>query len=61
MKSPNKKPKMATRLLQRYKANLPQLQAWAKNITLKMDDSKFWNKNKQLKAKLTNQNKRKMN
>ena len=52
---------MATRLLQLYKTNLPQLQACTKNIATKMADSEFWNKNKKLKAKLTNENTRKIN
>lgn len=52
---------MAIRLLQLYKTSLPQLQAWTKNTAPKMADSEFGTKNKKSKAKLTNQNKRKMN
>ena len=52
---------MATRLLQLYKTNLPPLEAGTKNISTKMAESKFWNSNKTLKAKLTNQDTRKMN
>ena len=52
---------MATRLLQLYKANLPPLEAWTKNITIKMTDSELQNNNKTSKTKLTNQNARKMN
>ena len=41
--------------------NLPLLEAWTKTIATKMADSEFQNKNKKLKAKLTNQNTQKMN
>ena len=37
------------------------LGAWTKNIATKIADSEFRNKNKYLKAKMTNQNTRKMN
>ena len=37
------------------------LEAWTKNIATKIADSEFRNKNKYLKAKMTNQNTRKMN
>ena len=47
---------MPTRLLQLYKTNLPQQQAWAKNIAPKMADSGFRKKIKKSKAKLTNLN-----
>ena len=52
---------MATRLLQLYETNLPPLEAWTKNIAIKMADSEFRNKNKKSKAKLTNENTQKMN
>ena len=52
---------MAIRLLQLHKTSLPQLQAWTKNIARKMADSELGTKNKKSKAKLTNQNTRKMN
>ena len=52
---------MATRLLQLYKTNLPQLQAWSKNITTKMAYSEFQNENKKSTVKLINQNTQKMN
>ena len=41
--------------------NLPQLEAWTKNIVTKMAYSEFRNKNKKSKPKQTNQNTRKMN
>ena len=41
--------------------NLAPLEAWTKNIATKMAGSEFWNKNKKSKARLTNQNTRKMN
>ena len=41
--------------------NLPPLEGWTKNAATKMADSEFRNKNKKSKAKLTNQNTRKMN
>ena len=37
------------------------LEAWTKNIATKIAGSEFRNKNKYLKAKMTNQNTRKMN
>ena len=52
---------MATRLLQLYKTNIPPLETWTKNIATKMAVSEFRIKNKNLNAKLTNQNTRKMN
>ena len=48
--------KMATRLLQLFKTNLPPLEAWTKNIATKMADSELRNKDKKWKAKLTHQN-----
>ena len=41
--------------------NLPPLEARTKNIATKMANSQFRNKNKYSKAKLTDQNTRKMN
>ena len=61
IKYPEKYPKVATRLLQQKKNNLPPLEAWTKNIATKMADSEFRNHNKKSKSKLTNQNTQKMN
>ena len=48
-------------MLQLNKTYPPPLEAWTKNIATKMADSEFRNKNKKLKAQLTNQNTQKMN
>ena len=45
----------------KYKTNLPPLETWTKNISTKTADSEFQNNIKTLKAKLTNQNTRKIN
>ena len=46
VKSPDKYPKMATRLLQPYKTNLQPLEAWIKTIATKVADSEFRKKDK---------------
>ena len=51
VKSPDKYPRMAIKLLQLYKTNLPPLEAWTKNITTKIAYSEFWNRNKKQKIK----------